>query len=139
MSIVNRHDFLKIAGQGFLALSGILGFAMLVRFLGYQSETDTQTEFDLGLASNFPVGSRTHLPNVPAMLIHNETGFSALSLTCTHLGCALEQDNDNYSCPCHESHFDESGSVLQGPATKGLPHLKVEQNDQGHLILFGPN
>ena len=137
MSNLNRHDFLKMAGQAFLALSGILGFGMLVRFLGYRSEEDTQTEFYLGLASDFPVGSQTHFPKIPAVLNHNETGFSALSLICTHLGCTLEQDNDDYACPCHGSLFDKSGSVLQGPAENGLVHLRVEQDDRGHLILFG--
>ena len=136
MNTINRHEFIKLAGQGLLALSGILGFGMLVRFLGYQSEVDTQTEFDLGLASDYPVGTRTHFLNIPAVLIHNDTGFSALSLECTHLGCTLEQNKENYSCPCHGSHFDESGVVLQGPAVKGLAHLSVEQDDRGHLILF---
>ncbi|MFC2063503.1 ubiquinol-cytochrome c reductase iron-sulfur subunit [Chloroflexota bacterium] len=136
MSIVNRQDFLKIAGKGFLAISGILGFGMLVRFLGYRSEEEAQTVFDLGLASDFPVGSRTHLPDIPAVLIHNETGFAALSLVCTHLGCTLEQDNDEFRCPCHGSQFDGNGVVLQGPAAKGLTQLTVEQDDQGHIILF---
>lgn len=136
MRAFTRHEFLKLTGQGLLAGSGLLGLGMLIRFLGYQAESPQPTEFDLGLATGFPVGSRTNLPDIPAVLIHTGTGFLALSLTCTHLGCTLEPEEDIYACPCHGSQFDESGNVLHGPATKGLTVLRVEINDQGHVVLF---
>ncbi len=136
MSAFSRRNFLKIAGQGLLIVSGFLGLGIFTRFLGYQAEPSPPTEFDLGLVSNYPVGSRTNLPDIPAVLVHSETGFTALSLACTHLGCTLEQKDNIFSCPCHGSHFDEHGKVLRGPATKGLVILRVEQNDQGHVILF---
>jgi len=136
MRVISRRDFLKLAGQGLLAASGILGLGILVRFLGFQAESPQPTEFDLGLASDYPIGSRTNLPEIPAVLVHAEKGFSALSLTCTHLGCSLEPNAEIYTCPCHGSQFDQSGAVLHGPATKGLIVLRVEVNDQGHLILY---
>jgi len=136
MRALSRRDFMKLAGQGFLAASGILGLGILIRFLGFQSGSSGPTEFDLGLASDYPVGSRTDLPDIPAVLVHTEDGFMAMSLTCTHLGCTLEPKADIYSCPCHGSQFDENGTVLKGPATKGLSVLRVEENDLGHVILF---
>ncbi|MFH2040607.1 MAG: ubiquinol-cytochrome c reductase iron-sulfur subunit [Chloroflexota bacterium] len=136
MNLFSRRDFLKMAGQGLLVASGFFGLGIFTRFLGYQAEPTPPTEFDLGLASDYPVGSRTNLPDIPAVLVRSETGFSALSLVCTHLGCTLEQEDNIFSCPCHGSHFDEHGMVLRGPAKKGLVMLHVEQNDQGHVILY---
>jgi cytochrome b6-f complex iron-sulfur subunit len=136
MRALSRRDFMKLAGQGFLAASGILGLGIMVRFLGFQSEPPQPSEYDLGLASDYPVGSRTNLPDIPAVLVHLESGFTAMSLTCTHLGCALEPEADIYACPCHGSQFDKNGAVLHGPATKGLTVLRVEVNDTGHVILF---
>jgi cytochrome b6-f complex iron-sulfur subunit len=139
MSELSRRDFLKLTSQGLLAASGLLGLGMLARFLGYQTDPPPPTEFDLGLATGYPVDSRTLIPDVPALLIHAEAGFSALSLACTHLGCTLEQKADGFACPCHGSRFDADGKILHGPATKELAALHVKQNEQGHLILSTKN
>jgi len=136
MNTFSRRDFLKLTARGLLAVSGLLGLGIITRFLGYKPESPTPTEYDLGLASDHPIGSRTEFPDIPALLVHSETGFTALSLACTHLGCTLDQTNSNFSCPCHGSHFDEYGKVIHGPATKELVHLHVKQNDLGHVILY---
>ncbi len=43
---------------------------------------------------------------------------------CPHLGCALRWNGQEHSwdCPCHGSRFDESGRVLNNPATDDLKH-----------------
>jgi len=108
---------------------------MITRFLGYQTDPPPPTEFDLGLATDYPVGTRVPFPDVPAILIHTESGFTALGLACTHLGCTVEQQADGFACSCHGSRYDAAGNVTHGPATKGLVSLRVELNDQEHVIL----
>jgi len=135
MPDISRRDFLKLARDGFLYLSGALALGGLLRFLSYQTEPAPQTEFDLGLTADYPLNSRTLLSNIPAVLLHTESGFSALSLICTHLGCTVEQKTDGFDCPCHGSRYDPNGKVLKGPATKSLQVLRVEATDAGHLIL----
>ena len=135
MSDISRHDFLKLTRNGLLWMSAALGLGGLFRFLDYEAYPAPKTEFDLGSAANYPIGSRTLLVDVPAVLIHNENGFSALSLTCTHLGCMVEQNRDEFACPCHGSHFSLNGKVLHGPATQPLASLRIETTEDGNLIL----
>ncbi len=52
----------------------------------------------------------------------DDGGFIALSVKCTHLGCALRL-NDNqkgFICPCHSSKFSALGMVEQAPASRPL-------------------
>ncbi len=133
MDIFSRRDFLKLTNRALLTLSGLLGLGGLLRFLGYQGEEAPATEFDVGLSENYPLNSTTILPDVPAVLEHTAAGFSAMSLTCTHLGCTVEQDGEGYLCPCHGSRYDSDGQVEHGPATEPLPPLKVELEADGEL------
>jgi len=135
MSDVSRRDFLKLTRNGILWLSAALGLGGLFRFMDYEANPVPKTEFDLGPAANYPIGSRTLLADVPAVLIHTESGFSAISLTCTHLGCIVEQNSGGFICPCHGSHFDENGKLMHGPAAKSLALLNVEVLDDDRLIL----
>jgi Rieske Fe-S protein len=136
MSEVTRRDFLKLTRNGFLYLSGVLALGGLLRFLDYDPNPVPQTEFDLGSASNYPLGSRTVLSDPAAVLIHTESGFLASSLVCTHLGCTVERDAKEFACPCHGSRYDAKGNVMHGPAAKPLQPLRVEVSADGKLKLF---
>jgi cytochrome b6-f complex iron-sulfur subunit len=135
MTDLSRRDFLKLVRDGFLTLSGAMAFVGFLRFLDYDSNPAPKTEFDLGSAERYPLGSRTVLPEIPVLLIRTENGFSALSLVCTHLGCTLENDADGFACPCHNSRFDTEGRVTHGPAAKSLSPLRVELTKENRLIL----
>ena len=136
MPKLSRRDFLKLIRNGFVYLSGALALGGLLRFLDYDPNPAPQTEFDLGPASNYPLGSCTVLSEPSAVLIHTEKGFSAFSLVCTHLGCTTEQNADGFSCRCHGSRYDASGEVSHGPAASPLRSLRVEMTDNGKLKLF---
>ncbi len=132
----SRRDFLKLANRAVLTVSGLLGAGILGRFFTYREDGAAQKEVVLGLAEAYPLGSRQVLAQVPALLVHDENGFSALSLTCTHLGCTLEEEQAGLSCPCHGSVFDSQGRVLRGPATEKLPELQLELRSDGHLVVY---
>jgi Rieske Fe-S protein len=136
MSELSRRDFLKLARDGFLYLSGALALGGLLRFLDYDPNPAPKTEFDLGPVSYYPLNSRTLLSDPPAVLLHTENGFSALSLVCTHLGCTVENKADGFVCPCHGSRFDSNGNVTHLPADKPLQPLRVEVTNEGNLKLF---
>ena len=135
MPELSRRDFLKMARDGFLYLSGALALGGLLRFLDFQPDPAPPTSFELGPAVSYPLGSRTVIPNVPAMLIHTENGFSALSLVCTHLGCTVDAKEDGFACPCHGSLYARDGSLQRGPAAQPLAVLRIEISSNGNLIL----
>lgn len=135
MTDPSRRDFLKLARAGFLWLSGGLALGGLFRFLDFEPNPAPQTKFDIGSAEDYPLGSQTSLPDIPALLFHTPSGFTALSLTCTHLGCTLEQTTDGFTCPCHASRYDKNGNVTHGPAAKSLRQLRVEVSAENHVIV----
>ncbi len=129
-----RRDFLKAGAQGLLALCGALGLLGLLRFLGYAPEPEPPAEFDLGPASQYPPGSRVLRPEIPAIIYNQDGQVRAISLVCTHLGCAVSANaQGGFECPCHGSRFDASGGVLAGPAAQPLAALRVLAQADGTL------
>lgn len=56
--------------------------------------------------------------------------YVAYSQKCTHLSCAVYYSaaENRIECPCHEGYFSiRDGSVLQGPPTRPLPRVVLEQ------------
>jgi cytochrome b6-f complex iron-sulfur subunit len=135
MSEISRRDFLKLTRDGLLYLSGALTLGGLLRFLSFQTETTPQTEFDLGSTEKYPLATQIILSEIPAMLIHSQQGFTAISLVCTHLGCTVGKSAEGFACPCHGSRFDADGKVTHGPAAKPLSSLRVEVTKDNRLIL----
>ncbi len=136
MKKLSRREFLKLATNSLLGLSGVLGLGGLIQFLSYEMDPAPPSQYDLGSAGDYPPGSRTLLMHIPAVLIHNNDGYLALSLVCTHLGCTVEQKNGEYECPCHGSKYNDTGDVVRGPANIPLKKLRVETNETGNIILY---
>jgi cytochrome b6-f complex iron-sulfur subunit len=135
-SIISRRRFLSWLVKGSLAGSGLLGLGMLGRFISFQSEQSPPSQYDLGLATDYPFGSRTSDATTQAIIIHDSQGYLAISLVCPHLGCIVNVTSDGFACPCHGSRFLPDGSMRKGPASRPLTALRVEANAQGHLILY---
>ena len=53
--------------------------------------------------------------------------FVALSSECTHDGCTVTYNatSNNFPCPCHQSLFSSTGTVVNGPATTALKSYPV--------------
>jgi cytochrome b6-f complex iron-sulfur subunit len=68
------------------------------------------------------------------IVINTGDGFIALSSVCTHQGCRVSynHDNGNLPCPCHNSVFSTTGSVLEGPA--GSPLKKYDLTQDGDIL-----
>jgi arsenite oxidase small subunit len=59
--------------------------------------------------------------------------YVAYSQKCTHLSCAVyySKQNNRLECPCHQGFFSiNDGAVLQGPPSRVLPRVVLEQRGQ---------
>jgi Rieske Fe-S protein len=68
-----------------------------------------------------------------------KTGASevtALSSTCTHLGCRVSwnADDQTLKCPCHGGVFDRTGAVKSGPPPKPLDKLQTRVDGEQVLV-----
>jgi len=56
------------------------------------------------------------------------SSFLAVSSVCPHAGATVDYNNtkSSFSCAAHGSTFGSDGSLVSGPATKGLTKLIVE-------------
>ncbi len=87
-------------------------------------------------AADIPPGGALVFRAERLVLMKDGTGFYALSLICTHLGCTVTVTEDALSCPCHGSRFDRQGKVLSGPAGNPLVKLKLAEID-GVIEVYG--
>ncbi len=132
---LSRRVFLTFVWKSLLGMSGLLGLGGLASYFSYQTDPPPKTIFDLGPAKNFPQGGQTIINEADAVVFHSSEGFKALSLVCPHLGCIVESSNSGFACPCHGSQYSRDGSLVHGPADRGLRLLQVEVNENEHLIL----
>ena len=60
--------------------------------------------------------------------------FIALTSVCTHSACDRDwsYSNEEFTCTCHNSKFDTSGNVLQGPAL--LPLTEFATSVAGNTL-----
>jgi cytochrome b6-f complex iron-sulfur subunit len=136
ISRFSRRDFIKASTYALFGLSGLLGLGGLLRYFSYLPDSDTPSEFDLGDVASYPSGSRTLRNDIPAVIYNRDGEITAYSLVCTHLGCTVEADGLEFSCPCHGSRFDQNGLRLEGPAQKPLQKLRVEISENNTLTLY---
>jgi Rieske Fe-S protein len=65
-----------------------------------------------------------------------DSSVTALSSTCTHLGCRVSwnADDQTLKCPCHGGVFDRTGAVKAGPPPQPLAKLPA-RIDGGQVLV----
>ncbi|OGU13085.1 MAG: cytochrome B6 [Geobacteraceae bacterium GWC2_53_11] len=99
--------------------------SLLVRYLTPRSSGKRRVIVSAA-AADVPPGGALLFRTERVALLRDDTGFYALSLVCTHLGCTVTVTEDALACPCHGSRFDRQGKVLKGPADRSLERFRVE-------------
>ena len=103
----------------------LVSAGLLVRYLTPRSSGKRRVLVSAA-AADVPQGGALVFRDERLAVMRDDTGFYALSLVCTHLGCTVVVTEDALSCPCHGSRFDRQGKVLKGPADRSLLRMNVE-------------
>jgi len=137
----SRRHLLSLAGWGlfFAAMGGYL-----VRFFWFKYGFfypkvlfEPSPRFTVGEPKSFPENSVTKLKSRSIFIVRDGDSFKALSVVCTHLGCAVEfsKEKNIFECPCHGSKFYRNGVNFAGPAPKPLNHFEMVMDYSGRLIV----
>ena len=146
-----HRGFLKSFGLfgGLVAAAAVLTSVKLPSFSGGTPPTTTATT-QLGAPSgsiankaSLRVGSPVYFdypsgyPN--ALFLMSDGTLSAVSLYCTHICCVCDYDPTakEIYCPCHGSVFNQSGGVIQGPASTPLPKITLRTDSGGYIFPTG--
>lgn len=135
---MNRRLFFSWAGLGYL----LSFFPGVIAACSQTKETTAnnsqpQSFQSVGTLSELksgPILVTEGLAAGPVLVVQNPADPNtpvAVNPTCPHAGCSVDwQANQTaFVCPCHDSRFDLSGKVLQGPADQPLAtyETKVEE------------
>jgi len=138
-SSVSRRLLLG-AGLGAAAALGVAAGAEVERLINSPISPpsvelipgDTGAWVAVAAVESIPIGQvkRFETDFVIGFIRHTSAGFSALSGTCTHMGCLLlwNAADHTFDCPCHGGRFTEQGdSALGSPFTyKPLPPIQTK-------------
>jgi cytochrome b6-f complex iron-sulfur subunit len=123
---MERRDFLR---NTILAACGVAGAAAILESCKKSSTTSNAPTVDFtidistsqysALKSN---GGYVYYSQYSIIIARDSSGnFIALYDVCSHAGCTIQFDGrSQFPCPCHGSIFNESGGVVNGPATSGV-------------------
>jgi cytochrome b6-f complex iron-sulfur subunit len=131
----SRRDFLGMAGLGASGLA-ILGSLLGVLRMPKPNVTpEVSKRVKVGKPSEFPPGTVKLYPEQKIRVVSAARGVAAMSMVCTHLGCVVTESDGGFMCPCHGSKFDAEGTVLGGPAPRGLPWYQMSLAADGSLVV----
>jgi cytochrome b6-f complex iron-sulfur subunit len=128
---ITRRDFFGTAWKALGILAGleVIGLFAAFLFSGKAKGTSAPKQLlEAGPVDSFALNSVSAFMGGRFYLARQQDGgFIALSLRCTHLGCAIswEENRNRFICPCHSSAFDISGEVLNPPAARALDYYPV--------------
>jgi cytochrome b6-f complex iron-sulfur subunit len=130
-----RRDFLGLAAWWSAAAALLFGFLGAMRLPKAAVLPSPSKKFRVTLPASLASG-QAYVPAGRSVTIYKEgSGVHAISTVCTHLGCIVKATDAGFDCPCHGSKFTKDGSVLKGPAPKGLPWLEVKHAGGDNFLI----
>lgn len=134
---VNRRQFFLKLGLGSLGIAAAGTVAFAYQYLEPNVLYEPSPIVNVGKPERYAPDSVTLDVNAGIYIIRSQEGFFSLSAVCTHLGCLTtwQPEINRITCPCHGSKFDRDGVIVEGPAPKPLPWLKMSMNDEGELMV----
>jgi cytochrome b6-f complex iron-sulfur subunit len=142
--LMGRRAWIGVAWGAFTAASAA-ALAATGRFMFPNVINEPPAQFKIGLPSEYGMGVDERfketmgvwIVRTPQDVVHDASGFYALLVTCTHLGCTpnyLSAEN-KFKCPCHGSGFRPTGINFEGPAPRPLERARIVLADDGQILV----
>jgi cytochrome b6-f complex iron-sulfur subunit len=128
---MERKEFLSMLGLGAAAVACGYCFGGCTNpNAGANITAPTNVDFTLDLTNPAYSGLKSignYVYNAGVIVAHAQSGYFAVSYTCTHQGSTIVFDvsNNSFFCPAHGSRFSLSGAVINGPAGSPLGSYKT--------------
>ena len=134
---ITRRRFFQTAGFSACAIAAGGAAVLGENFLEPRALFEPPTRFLLGAPESIAPGAVIMEEAHQVYVMRFSDGFRAISAVCTHLGCITRyQPDDNcIACPCHGSRFSLDGEVMEGPAPRALPWLRVDLTASGRIAV----
>ena len=127
-----RRRVLRMLGKGSVvaAFAAQIGAAARAFFPNVLYEPPTR--FKLKRPDEYPPGFTFDAAH-RLFVVNDHDVFHVISAVCPHLGCTVQWRETEFDCPCHGSRFLLNGSVLSGPAPRGLSWFDTGVSPDGSL------
>jgi cytochrome b6-f complex iron-sulfur subunit len=143
--LLTRRAWMGIAWGAFsaasaaaLAATGRFMFPNVLNEPPQQFKAGFPTEYGMGVDERWKEKFGVWIVRTPNDVVARSSGFFALLVTCTHLGCTPNYlgAEGKFKCPCHGSGFRaESGINFEGPAPRPLERARIVLAEDGQLLI----
>jgi cytochrome b6-f complex iron-sulfur subunit len=142
--LLSRRAWLGLAWGAFTAASAA-ALAATGRFMFPNVLNEPPQQFKAGFPNEYGPGVDERwkeqfgvwIVRTPEDIVARASGFYALLVTCTHLGCTPNYlaAEAKFKCPCHGSGFRTTGINFEGPAPRPLERARIVLAEDGQLLV----
>jgi cytochrome b6-f complex iron-sulfur subunit len=142
--LMTRRAWMAVAWGAFTAASAA-ALAATGRFMFPNVLNEPPQQFKAGFPNEYGEGVDERwkekfgvwIVRTPDDVVARSSGFYALLVTCTHLGCTPNYlaAEAKFKCPCHGSGFRTTGINFEGPAPRPLERARIVLADDGQLLV----
>jgi cytochrome b6-f complex iron-sulfur subunit len=125
------------ASAASLAATGRFMFPNVLNEPPQQFKAGFPTEYGVGVDERWKEKFGVWIVRTPEDIVVKASGFYALLVTCTHLGCTPNYlpAEAKFKCPCHGSGFRTTGINFEGPAPRPLERARIVLAEDGQLLV----
>ena len=125
------------ASAAALAATGRFMFPNVLNEPPQQFKAGFPNEYGMGVDERWKEKNGVWIVRTPEDVVQRASGFYALLVTCTHLGCTPNylSAEGKFKCPCHGSGFRVTGINFEGPAPRPLERARIVLADDGQLLV----
>jgi cytochrome b6-f complex iron-sulfur subunit len=125
------------ASAASLAATGRFMFPNVLNEPPQQFKAGFPTEYGVGVDERWKEKFGVWIVRTPEDIVAKASGFYALLVTCTHLGCTPNflPAEAKFKCPCHGSGFRTTGINFEGPAPRPLERARIVLAEDGQLLV----